>query len=88
MTKTFIDFIDYIQTAQRAALTMESVERFDVNLRNDRCSIWITRRKDRANSSYFYDVVDNYTTTEKIDEIKKKLADYFEEGSKLISLNK
>ena len=83
MTKEFLDFIDYIQIAQRAALMMESVERFDINMRPGRCSIWITRRKDRANNSYFYDATDSYTSKEKIEEIKGKLAEYFEEGNKI-----
>ena len=78
MTKEFLDFIDYVQTAQRAALTMESVERFDVNLRpGGKCSIWISKRKDRASNSWFYDAVDGYSSPEKLEEIKEKLVEYY-----------
>lgn len=83
MTKEFLDFINYIQVAQRAALMMESVQRFDIDMRPGRCFIWITQRKDRTNNSYFYDVVNSYTPKEKIEEIKGKLAEYFEEGNKI-----
>ena len=59
-------FITYIQEKQLVALTSSHIEKFDVCIKNGRVSVWITFKKDRITSSYFYDVIRDETSEEQI----------------------
>ena len=61
-------FISYIQEKQQVALDSSHIEKFDVCIKNGRVSVWITFKKDRITSSYFYDVIREETTEDKIQE--------------------
>ncbi len=75
--KKYLEFIDFVQQAQRAALYDEHIEKFDVALKQGRISIWITIRKSRADSNYFFDIVHDTDTDEKIENVRKQLKIYY-----------
>ena len=75
--KKYLEFIDFVQQAQRAALYDEHIEKFDVALKQGRISIWITIRKSRADSNYFFDIVHDTDTDEKIENVRKQLEIYY-----------
>ena len=75
--KKYLEFIDFVQQAQRAALYDEHIEKFDVALKQGRISIWITIRKNRADSSYFFDIVHDTDTDEKIENVRQQLQEYY-----------
>jgi hypothetical protein len=68
-------FIDYIQEKQRIALESSQIEKFDVCIKKGHVSVWITVKKDRVSTPYFYDVVYNETTEDKINDIINKVED-------------
>ena len=76
--KKYLDFIDFVQQAQRAALYDEHIEKFDVALKQGRISIWITIRKSRADSNYFFDIVHDTDTDEKIENVRQQLQEYYD----------
>lgn len=76
--KKYLEFIDFVQQAQRAALYDEHIEKFDVALKQGRISIWITIRKSRADSNYFFDIVHDTDTDEKIENVRKQLKIYYD----------
>jgi DNA-binding cell septation regulator SpoVG len=76
--KKYLDFIDFVQQAQRAALYNEHIEKFDVALKQGRISIWITIRKSRADSNYFFDIVHDTDTDEKIENVRQQLQEYYD----------
>ena len=76
--KKYLEFIDFIQQAQRAALYDEHIEKFDVALKHGRISIWITIRKSRADSNYFFDIVHDTDTDEKIENVRQQLQEYYD----------
>ena len=76
--KKYLDFIDFVQQAQRAALYNEHIEKFDVALKQGRISIWITIRKSRADSNYFFDIVHDTDTDEKIENVRQQLKIYYD----------
>jgi DNA-binding cell septation regulator SpoVG len=76
--KKYLEFIDFVHQAQRAALYDEHIEKFDVALKQGRISIWITIRKNRADSSYFFDIVHDTDTNEKIENVRKQLQEYYD----------
>ena len=76
--KKYLDFIDFVQQAQRAALYDEHIEKFDVALKQGRISIWITIRKSRADSNYFFDIVHDTDTDEKIENVRQQLKIYYD----------
>ena len=65
--KKYLEFIDFVQQAQRAALYDEHIEKFDVALKQGRISIWITIRKNRADTD----------TDEKIENVRQQLKIYY-----------
>ena len=75
--KKYLDFIDFVQQAQRAALYDEHIEKFDVALKQGRISIWITIRKSRAASNNFFDIVHDTDTDEKIENVRQQLNIYY-----------
>ena len=75
--KKYLEFIDFVQQAQRAALYDEHIEKFDVALKQGRISIWITIRKSRADSNYFFDIVHDTDTDEKIENVRQQLNIYY-----------
>jgi len=75
--KKYLEFIDFVQQAQRAALYDEHIEKFDVALKQGRISIWITIRKNRADSSYFFDIVHDTDTDDKIENVRQQLEIYY-----------
>jgi DNA-binding cell septation regulator SpoVG len=76
--KKYLEFIDFVQQAQRAALYNEHIEKFDVALKQGRISIWITIRKSRADSNYFFDIVHDTDTDEKIENVRQQLQEYYD----------
>ena len=76
--KKYLEFIDFVQQAQRAALYNEHIEKFDVALKQGRISIWITIRKSRADSNYFFDIVHDTDTDEKIENVRQQLKIYYD----------
>jgi hypothetical protein len=76
--KKYLDFIDFVQQAQRAALYDEHIEKFDVALKQGRISIWITIRKSRADSNYFFDIVHDTDSDEKIENVLQQLKIYYD----------
>ena len=76
--KKYLEFIDFVQQAQRAALYDEHIEKFDVALKQGRISIWITIRKSRAYSSYFFDIAHDTETDEKIENVRQQLQEYYD----------
>jgi hypothetical protein len=76
--KKYLEFIDFVQQAQRAALYDEHIEKFDVALKQGRISIWITIRKSRADSNYFFDIVHDTDTDEKIENVRQQLKIYYD----------
>ena len=76
--KKYLEFIDFVQQAQRAALYDEHIEKFDVALKQGRISIWITIRKSRADSNYFFDIVHDTDTDEKIENVRQQLQEYYD----------
>ena len=76
--KKYLEFIDFVQQAQRAALYDEHIEKFDVALKQGRISIWITIRKNRADSNYFFDIVHDTDTDEKIENVRQQLQEYYD----------
>lgn len=76
--KKYLEFIDFVQQAQRAALYDEHIEKFDVALKQGRISIWITIRKNRADSNYFFDIVHDTDTDEKIENVRQQLEIYYD----------
>ena len=76
--KKYLEFIDFIQQAQRAALYDEHIEKFDVALKQGRISIWITIRKSRADSNYFFDIVHDTDSDEKIENVRQQLKIYYD----------
>ena len=76
--KKYLEFIDFVQQAQRAALYDEHIEKFDVALKQGRISIWITIRKSRADSNYFFDIVHDTDTDEKMENVRKQLKIYYD----------
>ena len=66
-------FIDYIQEKQKIALESSYIEKFDVCIKKGRVSVWITVKKDRVSTPYFYNVVYNETTDDKINDIINKV---------------
>ena len=66
-------FIDYIQEKQRIALESSHIEKFDVCIRKVHVSIWISVKKNRVSTPYFYDVVYNETSEEQINVIINKV---------------
>jgi DNA-binding cell septation regulator SpoVG len=75
--KKYLEFIDFVQQTQRAALYDEHIEKFDVALKQGRISIWITIRKSRADSNYFFDIVHDTDSDEKIENVQKQLQEYY-----------
>ena len=75
--KKYLEFIDFVQQAQRAALYDDHIEKFDVALKQGRISIWITIRKNRADSNYFFDIVHDTDTDEKIENVRQQLEIYY-----------
>lgn len=76
--KKYLEFIDFVQQAQQAALYDEHIEKFDVALKQGRISIWITIRKSRADSNYFFDIVHDTDTDEKIENVRQQLQEYYD----------
>ena len=76
--KKYLEFIDFVQQAQRAALYDEHIEKFDVALKQGRISIWITIRKSRADSNYFFDIVHDTAPDEKIENVRQQLEIYYD----------
>ena len=76
--KKYLEFIEFVQQAQRAALYDEHIEKFDVALKQGRISIWITIRKNRADSNYFFDIVHDTDTDEKIENVRQQLEIYYD----------
>jgi DNA-binding cell septation regulator SpoVG len=76
--KKYLEFINFVQQAQRAALYDEHIEKFDVALKQGRISIWITIRKSRADSNYFFDIVHDTDTDEKIENVRQQLQEYYD----------
>ena len=68
-------FIDYIQEKQRIALESSHIEKFDVCIKKGRVSVWISIKKDRVSTPYFYDVVYDETTEEQINVIINNVKD-------------
>ena len=81
--KKYLEFIDFVQQAQRAALYDEHIEKFDVALKQGRISIWITIRKSRADSSYFFDIVHDTDTDDKIENVRQQLKIYYDRTQQL-----
>jgi DNA-binding cell septation regulator SpoVG len=76
--KKYLEFIDFVQQTQRAALYDEHIEKFDVALKQGRISIWITILKNRADSNYFFDIVHDTDTDEKIENVRQQLQEYYD----------
>ena len=80
--KKYLEFIDFVQQAQRAALYDEHIDKFDVALKQGRISIWIAIRKDRADNHYFFDIIHDTDTDDKIENVRQQLQMYYDRTQK------
>ena len=76
MNKNYNDFIKRVQEIQISSMNNDYVEKFDVALRHSGIFIWVTVRKSRTTSSYFYDVVKEDYSQDKLEEIISKLNEF------------
>lgn len=76
MNKSYNDFIKKVQEIQISSMNNDYVEKFDVALRHSGVFIWVTVRKSRSTSSYFYDVAKEEHSQEQLEEILSKLNDF------------
>lgn len=79
----WIEWIKFIQIAQCSSFIDSSISKFDVDFKMSgtrmKCSIWISVKKDRSSSSYFYDVCYD-DSMEKAQDVAKRLVDFYKKG--------